>query len=44
MYRKKASVPWHKRYKYVAVNIERTSREVIVALADIKANELLICH
>jgi len=33
-------MPWHKRYKYEAVSIDKTSKEVTVALAEINANEL----
>jgi hypothetical protein len=34
------NVPWHKRYKYEAVSMDNTSKEVTVALAEINANEL----
>ena len=34
------TVPWHKRYKYEAVSMDNTSKEVTVALAEINANEL----
>ena len=34
------TIPWHKRYKYEAVSIDKTSKEVTVALAEINANEL----
>lgn len=34
------SIPWHKRYKYEAMSIDKTSNEVTVARAEINANEL----
>jgi hypothetical protein len=34
------SIPWHKRYKYEATSIDKTSNEVTVARAEINANEL----